>query len=133
MNTQVLPVPATGDDQSWPTVAEIIRDCIKEAGAPFHANDNISAFIRPGELEQLQKLVENDIQAMLTNMVIDTENDHNSNETAKRVAKMFMRELYWGRYEPMPSVTVFPNVKKVDQLYVVGPVTVKSTCFNHLH
>ena len=36
-------------------VSEIIRDRIKSDGARFHANDNISDYILPGELETLEK------------------------------------------------------------------------------
>lgn len=109
-----------------------IIDRIEAAGAPYFANDNIAKFVSEDDLYIIQKAVEGDVKSMLRNMVIDIDNDHNSNETAKRVAKMFIQEFYKGRYVEMPSVTVFPNAKQIDQLYIVGPCSVKSTCSHHL-
>jgi len=34
-------------------VSQRIRDRLKKARRRYHANDNISAFIEPGELDQL--------------------------------------------------------------------------------
>lgn len=109
-----------------------ILDRIKAAGVSYFANDNIASFLNEGDLDRIQAAVQNDVNSMLRHMLIDVDNDHNSNETAKRVAKMFVREFYRGRYVEMPSVTVFPNAKQIDQLYIVGPVSVKSTCSHHL-
>jgi GTP cyclohydrolase I len=53
----------------------------------FHANDNIAAFIKEGELEQLQAEVQSKLAAVLESLVIDVESDHNTQDTAKRVAK----------------------------------------------
>jgi GTP cyclohydrolase IA len=36
--------------------------------------------------------------------------DHNTRETPKRVARMFVDELLRGRYEAPPSITEFENV-----------------------
>lgn len=126
-NTWYCALP--GGDSS---VSTRIRNRIQRAGASFVANDNISDYIAADELVQLQAEVATKMQSVLETLVIDTANDHNTQATAERVAKMFVRELYKGRYEPMPSVTVFPNSKKLDELYIVGPVTVRSTCSHHL-
>lgn len=107
-----------------------IRNRIKQAGARFHSNDNISEFINPGELEQLQAEVQVAMQGVLDALVIDTENDHNTNETAKRVAKMFINETFGGRYVPEPRVTSFPNMG-YKSLYTTGPITIRSTCAHH--
>jgi GTP cyclohydrolase I len=60
--------------------------------------------------------------------VIDTDSDHNTHETAKRVAKMYIEEVFRGRYVPMPAVTEFPNVERLNELMIVGPITVRSAC-----
>ena len=78
-------------------ISEKIRQRIKEAGARFHSNDNISNYIKEGELEELQREVQAGFQDVLQALVIDTENDHNTQETAKRVAKMFLKETFSGR------------------------------------
>jgi GTP cyclohydrolase I len=98
----------------------------------YHANDNISAYIAEGELDELRAEVQAKMQEVLQALVIDTESDHNTNETAKRVAKMFITEVFRGRYVPIPSVTEFPNVGRLNELMIVGPVTVRSACSHHL-
>jgi GTP cyclohydrolase IA len=109
-----------------------IRARLVEAGKRFHANDNIADFIEDGELDALQTEVQQHMQAVLQSLVIDTENDHNTQETAKRVAKMFVREVFRGRYVPMPASTEFPNVEQLNELMIVGPITVRSACSHHL-
>jgi GTP cyclohydrolase I len=113
-------------------VAARIRARIEAAGARYHANDTIHAYIEPGELDALQAEVEGKVQEMLRALVIDIESDHNTQDTARRVAKMFIREVFHGRYAPMPSVTQFPNIEQLSELMIVGPVTVRSACSHHL-
>ncbi|MBA4216016.1 MAG: GTP cyclohydrolase I [Roseateles sp.] len=113
-------------------VSERIRYRLVSAGCRHHANDNIAAFIEPGELDALQAEVQDKMQAVLQSLVIDTDSDHNTQETAKRVAKMFLREVFAGRYAKPPSVTEFPNVSRLNELMIVGPITVRSACSHHL-
>lgn len=118
-----------GDDAP---VSERIRYRLVSAGCRHHANDNIADFIEDGELDALQAEVQQQLQGVLRSLVIDTDSDHNTNETAKRVAKMFVREVFAGRYKPAPSVTEFPNVTRLNELMIVGPITVRSACSHHL-
>jgi GTP cyclohydrolase I len=113
-------------------VSERIRYRLVSAGCRHHANDNIAAFIEPGELDALQAEVQAKMQAVLQSLVIDTDSDHNTQETAKRVAKMFLREVFAGRYAKPPAVTEFPNVTRLNELMIVGPITVRSACSHHL-
>jgi len=112
--------------------SERIRYRLVSADCRHHANDNISAFIEDGELDELQAEVQAKMQEVLKALVIDTESDHNTQDTAKRVAKMFVREVFKGRYEKMPAVTEFPNVTRLNELMIVGPITVRSACSHHL-
>jgi GTP cyclohydrolase IA len=111
--------------------SERIRYRLVTADRRFHANDNISAFVREGELDELKSEVSVKLQEVLKSLVIDTESDHNTNETAKRVAKMYIEEVFRGRYQPMPSVTEFPNAERLNELMIVGPITVRSACSHH--
>jgi GTP cyclohydrolase I len=111
--------------------SDIIKERIVTAKTRFHANDNIAEFIKPGELELLQAEVQDEMQRVLSSLVIDTEHDHNTKETAKRVAKMFLNETFGGRYIPEPRVTSFPNMG-YNNLYTTGPITIRSTCAHHL-
>jgi GTP cyclohydrolase I len=68
---------------------------------------------------------------VLKALVIDTDSDHNTQNTARRVAKMFIDEVFRGRYQPMPPVTEFPNISRLNELMIVGPITVRSACSHH--
>ncbi len=108
-----------------------IRDRIRKAQHRFHANDNISAFIEPGELDELLTEVEAKMKDVLESLVIDTESDHNTQDTARRVAKMYLNEVFRGRYVAAPTVTEFPNAEHLNELMIVGPVKVRSACSHH--
>ena len=112
-------------------VSQKIRARIEASQKRFFANDNISAFLEPGELELLQDEVAEKMMALLDSLVIDTENDHNTQDTARRVAKMYLNEVFRGRYHAAPSVTEFPNVSHLNELILVGPMTVRSACSHH--
>src|SRR5688572_13516674 len=115
-----------------PEVSERIRARIVAGKGRFYANDNISAFIEPGELEALTKEVEAKVLAMLHSLVIDVEGDHNTRETARRVAKMYVLEVFRGRYVPPPKVTEFPNASHLNELMIMGPISLRSACSHHL-
>ena len=109
-----------------------IRERIVAAQQRFHANDNIADFIEPGELEQLLDEVEHKMQGVLDSLVINTTDDHNTRNTARRVAKMYINEVFRGRYVLQPEVTAFPNAEHLNELMIVGPITVRSACSHHL-
>lgn len=111
-------------------ISEKIKQRIRESGEDFRCNNNISKFIKAGEIDLLQKEVEGKFEEVLQSLVIDTKNDHNTKETAKRVAKMFIKEIFSGRYLPEPRITSFPNLG-YQSMYVSGPISVKSTCAHH--
>ena len=89
--------------------SEEIKARLREAGKRFWAGDNISEFIKDGEKQQLIDELAPKFEDVLQGLIIDTENDPNSNGTGKRLAKMYINELMAGRYEPMPKATAFPN------------------------
>jgi GTP cyclohydrolase IA len=109
-----------------------IRERLREAGRRFFANDNIAEFIAPGEMDELLEEVTSKMQSVLDGLVIDLENDHNTRDTARRVAKMYLLEVFGGRYRSAPPVTEFPNVTSLNELMIVGPLTVRSACSHHL-
>jgi GTP cyclohydrolase I len=113
-------------------VSKRIRDRVVAAKQRFHANDNIAAFIEPGELDALTKEVEGKVLALLHSLVIDVDHDHNTRETARRVAKMYVSEVFRGRYVAAPTVTEFPNDAHLNELMIMGPITVRSACSHHL-
>jgi len=117
-------------DEGTP-VSVKIRERIQAARKRFHANDNIADFIEPGELSALIDEVEDKMKGVLESLVIDTEGDHNTGETARRVAKMYLTEVFKGRYVEQPPLTEFPNAEHLNELMIVGPLTVRSACSHH--
>jgi GTP cyclohydrolase I len=120
----------TDADHGTP-VSVKIRERLLAARKRFHANDNIAEFVTPDELEKLLDEVEIKMQGVLDSLVIDTANDHNTDNTARRVAKMYLNEVFRGRYVEAPSITEFPNVGHLNELMIVGPITVRSACSHH--
>ena len=86
-----------------------ITQRLKDAGKRFWAGDNISEFIKEGEIEKLIDELTPKFESVLEGLIIDIENDPNSMDTGRRLAKMYVRELMSGRYNPMPKATAFPN------------------------
>ena len=117
-------------DEGTP-VSVKIRERIEASRQRFHANDNIAAFIQPGELDALLDEVASKMKGVLSSLVIDTDNDHNTGDTARRVAKMYVNEVFRGRYVPAPTITEFPNASHLNELMIVGPITVRSACSHH--
>jgi len=95
------------------------------------ANDTIFAYLDPGDVDKIEFEVADAFEDVLQALVINTADDHNTKATAQRVAKMFVHEIFRGRYYPPPEVTSFPNAKEYDQLYITGPITINSTCAHH--
>ncbi len=112
--------------------SERVRYRIVASGCRYHANDNIAQHLEEGDVEALKAEVQSKMHEVLKSLVIDTDSDHNTHDTAKRVAKMFIDEVFRGRYQPIPAVTEFPNAERLNELMIVGPVTVRSACSHHL-
>jgi GTP cyclohydrolase I len=123
--------PSTTPLDAGTPVSVKIRERIQAARKRFHSNDNIADYIEPGELALLLDEVEHKMQGVLDSMVIDTESDHNTNDTARRVAKMYLNEVFKGRYIKAPPITEFPNAEHLNELMIVGPITVRSACSHH--
>lgn len=71
------------------------------------------------------------LSELLDVLRIDHRNDHNTRDTPRRVAKMFVQELARGRFSAPPTITEFDNVERCDQLIVTGPIEVRSMCAHH--
>ena len=129
MKSQSSMKPASSDEGT--PVSSKIRERLVASRRRFNANDNIAEFIQPGELELLLDEVEEKMKGVLGSLVIDTEKDHNTDNTARRVAKMYVNEVFRGRYVAAPEITEFPNAEYLNELMIVGPITVRSACSHH--
>ena len=110
---------------------EIIQR-IKDAGESFHANDNITKFIEDGEKEQLIDELTEKFEGVLDALIIDRNTDPNSQDTARRLAKMYYKEIMSGRYDARPNATAFPNVTNDPYKgMLVVRSELKSMCSHH--
>ena len=129
--TEIMALDTTQITDEGRPMSVVIRERVAAAKKRYYANDNISDFIQPGEMDKLLDEVESKMKGVLDSMVIDTEHDHNTNNTARRVAKMYLNEVFKGRYQPVPPITEFPNVGHLNELMIVGPIVVRSACSHH--
>lgn len=113
-------------------ISEILRERLTAARHRARANDNLSDFIGPIELDALENEVADRANELLRALVIDTETDPNTRDTARRVARMFVREVFAGRYSPRPDVTEFDGIRQADGCFAIGPIAIRSCCAHHL-
>lgn len=113
------------------SVSQRVRARLESQGRRFHANDCIADVLEPGDVDALLEEVAQKFEMVLDALVIDTKSDHNTQDTARRVAKMYLTEVFAGRYAPPPQVTEFPNAESLNELMIVGPVTIRSACSHH--
>jgi GTP cyclohydrolase I len=123
--------PQTAVDHPETPISRRIRSRLEHANRRYHANDNIAEFVENGELDALLEEVTQKFEGVLESLVIDTARDHNTRGTARRVAKMYLHEVFRGRYVSAPPVTEFPNIERLNELMIVGPITVRSACSHH--
>tara|TARA_A100001515_G_C4587394_1_gene214976 strand:- start:1339 stop:2025 length:687 start_codon:yes stop_codon:yes gene_type:complete len=113
-------------------ISKQIKRRLESSGTRYWAGDNISEHIREGEKQLLIEELTPKFEAVLDSLVIDRLNDPNSQDTGRRLAKMYINELMSGRYNPMPNATAFPN--HIEEGYK-GMLTVrseiKSMCSHH--
>jgi len=114
------------------TTSDEIKKRIKADKARFWAGDNISKYMEEGDKEGLIEELTPKFESVLDSLLIDRENDPNSNNTGRRLAKMYIKELMAGRYDPMPNATAFPQ--EMTEAYT-GILTIrselKSVCSHH--
>ena len=82
---------------------------IKEDGGKYWASDNVAKYMRDGDDQELIEELVPKFESILDSLIIDRHTDPNSQGTARRLAKMYINELMWGRYNDMPNATAFPN------------------------
>jgi GTP cyclohydrolase I len=109
-----------------------IKQRLKDADARYWAGDNISAYLEQGDKEALIDELTPNFEAVLDGLVIDRDNDPNSMDTGRRLAKMYINELMSGRYNPAPSATAFPNDSddRYEGMLVVRS-ELRSVCSHH--
>ena len=61
---------------------------------------------------------------------VDWKNDPNSSDTPNRVAKAYVKDLWAGRFNPMPAITAFP-ADDYDGIVFEGNIPLTSMCSHH--
>ena len=114
------------------SISSKIKQRLQDTGTRFWAGDNISEYIYDGERQELIEELKGKFEGVLDSLIIDRETDPNSQDTARRLAKMYVNELMQGRYFPMPNATAFPNHVEdgYDGMLVVRS-ELKSVCSHH--
>jgi GTP cyclohydrolase I len=100
---------AVVDPEHGRPLSQVIRDSMRASGKRFWAGDNISDFVSEKDKQRLIDETTAAFEQVLDTLLIDREQDPNSQGTARRLAKMYFNEIMSGRYEPAPDATAFPN------------------------
>lgn len=104
---------------------------LKAAGVAYGANDALGDHLLSGDVDRIRSGVEAAMSKVLDALIIDRADPHSA-DTAARVARLYVDEVFAGRYQPRPRIADFPNGKKLDELYALGPIAVRSACAHHL-
>jgi GTP cyclohydrolase IA len=99
---------------------------------PRLCNEPVEGFMDRAEKAVMMASAAKKLEELFDVLHIDHRNDHNTRDTPRRVAKMFVEEILHGRYSAPPQITEFENVERYDQLIVTGPLEVRSMCAHHL-
>ena len=99
---------------------------------PRLANESVNGALDAGERAAMIGAAALKLEELFDVLQVDHRNDHNTRDTPRRVAKMFVEEIMHGRYNEPPEITEFENAAGFDQLIVTGPIDVRSTCAHHL-
>lgn len=112
--------------------SEKIIQKLKADNVRFFSNDNISLYLDDKTVEKLIDEVAGNFEKTLRSLIIDVDNDPNAQGTARRLAKMYIKEIMRGRYYPCDNVTAFPNdgESKYTGMLVVR-AEIKSICSHH--
>ena len=87
----------------------------------------------PLTVRQKEKMITKAAKAFgkfLDALECDWENDPNSNNTPRRVAKAYVNDLWAGRYNGPPSITGFPS-DGYDGMVFEGGIPLTSMCSHH--
>lgn len=109
------------DEEVFPTESAIGEQL-------YDSNENI--VLSEEEKDKMIAALEDKFYEVLDILRI-SKNDPNTRYTPKRMARMYVRELFSGRYDEAPKITVFPNRNKVNNLVISKGIKVMSMCSHH--
>ncbi len=105
---------------------------IQQLRRGYRANESVDRPLTQTEKAAMISAAAATIAELFETLRVDHRNDHNTRDTPRRVAKMFVEEVFHGRYAEPPAITEFDNAEAFDGLIVTGPIEVRSTCAHHM-
>lgn len=110
-----------------PELGYRVEEYLKEKGV--HTPTNIDMLLRKDEGKI--KKIERHFGAIMDILGLDR-NDDSLIETPKRVAKMYVNEVFWGlKPENFPKCTVIENKMGYDEMVIEKDITLMSNCEHH--
>src|ERR687893_52245 len=104
----------------------------RPSGLAHLCNEALDQPMTEAEREAMIAAAARKVEELFDILRIDHQNDHNTRETPRRVAKMFVEELLEGRFTAPPKITEFDNAQAYDQLIINGPIELRSMCAHHM-
>ena len=95
-------------------------------------NEALDQPLTEAEREAMTAAAARKVEELFDILRIDHATDHNTRDTPRRVAKMYVEEILNGRFTAPPRITEFDNAQAYDQLIVTGPIELRSMCAHHL-
>ena len=113
-------------------ISTVIKERILADKGRYWAGDNISQWLEDGDKDLLIDELTEQFKGVLDSLVIDRFEDPNSQDTARRLSKMYINEIMAGRYDPRPNATAFPNNSedRYEGMLVVRS-ELRSVCSHH--
>ena len=110
--------------------------CDPELGQRVHEHlvkMGVETPVNTNSLDRKEKIdiIERHMHQIMVTLGLDL-NDDSLIETPKRVAKMYVNEIFWGLdYEAFPKCTTVDNKMKYDEMVIERNVNVQSNCEHH--
>ena len=108
-----------------PELGRKVHDYLVKMGVETPTVDN--GLSRTDKIEIIERKFKDIMEALGLDL-----SDDSLEETPKRVAKMYVGEIFWGLdYEAFPKCTTVANKMKYDEMVVERNVNVQSNCEHH--
>ena len=99
---------------------------------PCACNDSLSEPLSTNERAVMVEAAAAKLEELFAILQISHRTDQHMRDTPRRVAKMFVEEVFVGRYTAPPRLTDFDSHPGTGGLIVTGPIEVRSTCAHHM-
>ena len=108
-----------------PALGQKVHQHLVSVGVETPVIDN--GFSRKEKIDKIQ----NHFDEIVTTLGLDLKDD-SLTDTPKRVAKMYVNEIFWGLdYNSFPKITVVENKMQYNEMIVEKGISVQSFCEHH--